>query len=153
MFGFVEAIRNGFEQYVNARGRATRAEFWWWWLAVSVLSLLLEGTTVGALFGLAILLPTITVLVRRLHDTGRSGWWGLVFLIPAIGVLILIVLLALPGDSASNRYGPPRMPSAPGAAAGPGSGSGSAGGWPHGGDTPPRSSGWDDLPPPPPSSR
>jgi uncharacterized membrane protein YhaH (DUF805 family) len=177
VIGFVEAIRNGFEQYASARGRASRAEYWWWWLATGLVSLLTEGTALGTLLVLAIVLPTLTVLIRRLHDTGRSGWWALIAFVPAIGVLVLLFFLVLPGDATSNRYGPPRVPSAssggtsagfggsgrfnggdPGPRGGTSGGSSapdapSPGGWPHGGDTPPRSSGWDDLPPPPPSSR
>jgi uncharacterized membrane protein YhaH (DUF805 family) len=166
MIGFVEAIRNGFEQYASARGRASRAEFWWWWLAVSLVSGLTEGSALGTLVILALLLPSITVLVRRLHDTGRSAWWLLVSLVPGFGALIILFLLVLPSDTASNAYGPPRIPSTTGGRTGGGwsggdpgprggapTGDPSPGGWPHGGDTPPRSSGWDDLPPPPPTGR
>lgn len=181
MIGFVEAIRNGIEQYVNPRGRASRAEFWWWWLATGVVSALTEGSAIYTLIVLGLFLPTVMVLIRRLHDTDRSGWWALIAFIPVLGLIALLVLLALPGDKVSNRFGPPRMPSASGGASrgtggfggfggssgfrggdpgprggasgGGASGTESPGGWPHGGDTPPRSSGWDDLPPPPPSGR
>jgi uncharacterized membrane protein YhaH (DUF805 family) len=178
MIGFVEAIRNGFEQYVNPRGRASRAEFWWWWLTTGLVSTLTEGSALNTLVVLGLFLPTVMVLIRRLHDTDRSGWWALIAFVPVIGLIALLVLLALPGDKVSNRFGPPRMPSAlsgragrgttggfggfsggdPGPRGGTSGGSStpdipSPGGWPHGGDTPPRSSGWDDLPPPPPSSR
>jgi uncharacterized membrane protein YhaH (DUF805 family) len=57
------------------------------------------------LYSLAVLVPGIAVGVRRLHDTGRSGWWWLIALIPVIGTIWIIVLFAIPGDQAANQYG------------------------------------------------
>jgi uncharacterized membrane protein YhaH (DUF805 family) len=147
MIGFPEAIRNGFDQYLSAKGRASRAEYWWWWLLVAVLSALTEGSVLGSLILLALFIPSVTVLVRRLHDTGRSGWSLLIVLVPFVGFIALLYFLVQPGDTASNRYGPPRAPGP--SATGHG---GPVGGW-LGDDAPPRAGGWDDLPPPPPSTR
>lgn len=59
----------------------------------------------GGLYGLATLIPGLAVTVRRLHDTGRSGWWILICLIPFIGAIIFIVFLASNGNAAENKYG------------------------------------------------
>jgi uncharacterized membrane protein YhaH (DUF805 family) len=70
------------------------------------------GTEVGvgiisSLVGLALLLPSIAVLVRRLHDTDRSGWWYWIVLIPILGWLVLLYFLVSAGTPGANRYGPP----------------------------------------------
>ena len=153
MIGFVEAIRNGFEQYASARGRASRAEYWWWVLFNGIVQLLLGESLLGVLAVFALIVPSIAVLVRRLHDLDRSAWFLLVALIPAVGLIVLVVMLALPGTAGSNRYGPPRAPaSAPsgpwqsGGPGGPGWSGGPAGPGGLGGP-----SGWDSPPPPPPT--
>jgi uncharacterized membrane protein YhaH (DUF805 family) len=137
--GFVEAIRAGFNNYANFSGRATRPEYWWWFVfswIVSVVSNALDrwarvgaiespsyaGVAVGLITGivaLALLIPSWAVLVRRLHDTNRSGWWWLLVFIPIIGWIILIVFLASEGTPGPNRYGPsPSGPLGQGAATG-----------------------------------
>jgi len=60
----------------------------------------------SGLYSLAVLIPSIAVGIRRLHDRDMKGWWLLLVLIPLIGPIILIVLLALPGTAGSNQYGP-----------------------------------------------
>lgn len=107
-------------QYAVFSGRAGRSEYWIFFLvntlvilAVGVIDLLFGSYgTLGTLYSLATLLPSLGVTVRRLHDTGRSGWWLLVCLIPLIGVIVLIIFTALEGESAANRYGaaPSTMP-------------------------------------------
>ena len=57
------------------------------------------------LFYLAILIPSIAVAIRRLHDTNRSGWWLLIALIPFIGALVLLVFYVLPGTVGPNKFG------------------------------------------------
>jgi uncharacterized membrane protein YhaH (DUF805 family) len=181
MTGIIEAIRSGLQQYRSASGRATRAEFWWWFAFYLLLQALLGDSPLGVLVVLGLLLPTVTVMIRRLHDTDRSGWFTLIGFIPVAGVFILLVLLALPSTQGSNRYGPPRTPTSPPTnpwqSGGPGGtggwggtgGTGGSGGW--GGspgalgglDRPGRPGGnWDDTPggagggetpPPPPPSR
>ena len=126
--GFNEAIRSGFDNYMNFSGRASRPAYWWWVLfgvLVSLVTRVLDGlvgsnivrtnqygTEVGigiisSLVGLALLLPSIAVLVRRLHDTDRSGWWYLIVLIPILGWLVLLYFLVRGGTPGDNRYGPP----------------------------------------------
>jgi uncharacterized membrane protein YhaH (DUF805 family) len=133
--GFVEAIKLGFAKYGTFAGRATRAEYWWWYLftmvlfvplylialimtAVSVESGSGQSSSAGSgvslvlflvlfVVALALLVPTISVLVRRLHDTDRSGWWYWISVVPFVGGIILIVLLVLESTPGPNQYGPP----------------------------------------------
>ena len=109
--------KRGFlENYANFKGRDSRPEFWWFYLANIILSLgliLIGGAITGALsiignlYGFAALIPGIAAGVRRLHDTGKSGWMLLISLIPIVGAIAIIVLLAQPGTSDANEYGPP----------------------------------------------
>lgn len=69
-----------------------------------ILSLFLYG--IAVLYSLAVFLPSLAVAVRRLHDTGRSGWMYLIGLIPLVGTIILIVFFATDGDHGDNEYGP-----------------------------------------------
>ena len=89
---FAESIRTCFTKYADFNGTASRPEFWWFmlfiYLVAAALSLL--STTLSGLFYLAVLLPTLAVGARRLHDTGRSGWWQLLYIVP-FGVIVLIV--------------------------------------------------------------
>ncbi|GKY86303.1 DUF805 domain-containing protein [Sinisalibacter aestuarii] len=124
---FGQSVSTCFSKYVTFSGRAQRSEFWWWVLFVFVANLVLSvidsvlfGTTVtteygfeastntpilSGLFGLATLLPGISVAVRRLHDRDKSGWWYWLVLIPLVGIIILIVWFATEGTSGPNRYG------------------------------------------------
>jgi uncharacterized membrane protein YhaH (DUF805 family) len=116
--GFGEAVQAGFRIYVNFSGRASLPELWYWVLftilggiVASILDVLLfwSATSTSLLsdvFGLATLLPGIAVVVRRLHDTDRSGWWYLLILIPLVGIIILIVWCAGRGTPGDNRFGP-----------------------------------------------
>ncbi|HEX3329994.1 MAG TPA: DUF805 domain-containing protein [Gaiellales bacterium] len=102
------------KQYAVFHGRAGRPEYWWFTLINFIISVALDvvlrgaaGQLIGAIYGLAVLLPSIGVAIRRLHDTNRTGWWLLVGIIPVVGWVWIIVLLALAGDDGPNRYGPP----------------------------------------------
>jgi uncharacterized membrane protein YhaH (DUF805 family) len=90
---FAESIRTCFNKYVDFNGVASRSEFWWFILFLVIVSVVLNSvsSTIGGLFTLATLLPQLAVGARRLHDTGRSGWWQLLLLIPLIGLIVLIV--------------------------------------------------------------
>lgn len=124
---FTEAIRSVLSQYVGFTGRARRSEFWWWFLFVFLVGIVagildqLLGTTVGEGFNqtgviaivtsLALILPNLAVAVRRLHDTGRSGWWVLIGLIPVIGFIVLIVFYVQDSQPGPNEHGPnPKEP-------------------------------------------
>lgn len=102
------------ERYAKFDGRAGRAEFWYYALAVFlvniVLNILSQATglflIVSLIWSLAMLIPSIAVGIRRLHDTGKTGWLMLIWLIPIVGWIILIVFWATEGDAADNEYGP-----------------------------------------------
>jgi len=108
------------KKYAVFTGRAQRAEFWYFVLFNLLISVALalvdvaigtysEEAGVGLLYGvyaLAVLLPGIAVAVRRLHDTGRSGWWYLIGLIPLIGAIVLIVFWVQDSQPGENQHGP-----------------------------------------------
>ncbi|CAH0435727.1 Putative membrane protein [Clostridium neonatale] len=63
------------------------------------------GNKINLLYSLAFLLPTIAVVVRRLHDIGKSGWWYLISFIPLVGVIWFLVLMCMDGTHGENKYG------------------------------------------------
>jgi uncharacterized membrane protein YhaH (DUF805 family) len=116
---FVEAISSCFRNYANFSGRAVRSEYWYWFLFVAIVLIvfgaidesLYPGPLNIGLFSyvtmavvLALILPTLAVSVRRLHDIDRTGWWVLIGA-TFIGTLVLIYWACLPGTSGSNRFG------------------------------------------------
>ena len=111
--GFGEAVSTCFKKSVVWEGRASRPEFWWFhlgaWLIMIVAGII--GAIIGtwiiyALAGLALILPSIAVLVRRLHDTNRSGWWYWIELLPLIGLIVILVFVLSASDEGDNKYGP-----------------------------------------------
>ncbi|MBO7747620.1 DUF805 domain-containing protein [Paenibacillus sp. MWE-103] len=102
------------QNYVGFTGRARRKEYWMFVLfnilvsiALAVVDGLLgSGRLLSGLYSLAVLLPTLAVTVRRLHDTGRSGWWYFIILIPFVGAIVLLVFVCLDGEPNDNQYGP-----------------------------------------------
>ena len=109
---FTDAIRDGFSKYVTFSGRSSRSAYWWWYLfgiLVLVVSLAIDyalgaGGILYVLVALAMLLPNLAVLVRRLHDAGHSGWWLLIGLLPLIGAIVLLVF-TLQGSDQPNQWG------------------------------------------------
>lgn len=102
---FGDAIRTCFSKYATFDGRASRSEFWWW-LLFTVLASAAAGILsdkLSALFSLAVLLPTLAVGARRLHDTDRSAWFLLLWCIPLIGWLVLLVW-AVQESKEPNRF-------------------------------------------------
>lgn len=89
---FVTAIKTVFSKYATFTGRARRSEFWYWYLFSVILNLLtcwMPG--INMLVSLAILLPTLAVAIRRLHDTNRSGWWLLLSIVPSLVAMCVLV--------------------------------------------------------------
>lgn len=127
---FQTAVRTCFQKYAVISGRARRAELWWFALFTFVASIvlgLIDGAIfgmgrgmgggfqpLGAIFSLAVLLPSICVGGRRLHDIGRSAWWLLIWFVPVIGWLVLIWWYIQPGDVGPNQYGPDPLAADPG---------------------------------------
>ena len=130
--GFFEAIKTVLGKYADFSGRAQRSEFWWWNLGYAIvyyaiyfviggvyggdLSRFMEtqdfayyptGMVVWlGLFNLAFLLPNLAVSVRRLHDTGRSGWWFLLNFLCCVGGIVLLVWYCQGSEEGENEYGP-----------------------------------------------
>ena len=107
------------KNYATFSGRARRKEYWMFFLISALISIVLtlldillgtysveyEAGLFSGLFSLLILIPSIAVVVRRLHDTDRSGWWILISLIPLIGVIVLFVFICLDSQPGTNRFG------------------------------------------------
>jgi uncharacterized membrane protein YhaH (DUF805 family) len=102
---FGESISVCFKKYVGFDGRAARSEFWWFALFTFLVSLAvgIVSQSLSSLFSLAVLLPSLAVGARRLHDTDRSAWFLLLWLIPVIGWIILIVWAIQEGKE-PNRF-------------------------------------------------
>ena len=102
------------KKYAVFSGRAQRTEFWMFVLINLLVSIGLNiidviiGTAplLGSLYALGVIIPTLAVSVRRLHDTNRSGWWLLIGLVPLIGLIVLIVFYVQDSDAGSNAFGP-----------------------------------------------
>jgi len=112
--GFSEAVQSGFDHYTKFDGRASRPAFWWWFLfgilvgiAANIVDAIIGTTILSIIVGLGLLLPDISVGIRRLHDTDRTGWWLLIGLIPLIGLIVLLIFFVQQSDAGENRYGPP----------------------------------------------
>lgn len=106
-------------RYADFNGRSTRREYWMYVLVFILIDIALmivdrmlgwhaSGGTglLSGLFGLALLIPSLAVGARRLHDTGRTGWWLLISLIPLIGFIVLIVFFVQDSQPGTNAYGP-----------------------------------------------
>jgi uncharacterized membrane protein YhaH (DUF805 family) len=114
---FTDAIRSCLQQYVGFTGRARRSEFWYFVLftiLVSIVATIIDRAIlrstgnigiVASLANLALILPSLAVGARRLHDIGRTGWWQLLSLIPLIGTIVLIVFW-VQDSQGDNTYGP-----------------------------------------------
>ena len=108
------------KQYADFGGRARRKEYWMFVLFNVIFAIVamgldnLLGITFGeipygpiyAIYGLAVFIPGLAVVVRRLHDIGKSGWWILITLIPLIGGIWMLVLLVTDSESGTNKWGP-----------------------------------------------
>jgi len=122
---FSTAVRSFWSHYATFTGRARRSEYWYVQLflvitniAVGVIDLILMngdidrfianggGGIVGLVWILVTLVPALAVLVRRLHDSGRSGWWALIGFVPLIGAIVLLVFTVSDSTPGDNAYGP-----------------------------------------------
>lgn len=111
---FATAVRSCLNKYATFAGRAQRSEFWWWVLfsiIANVVAVAIDAAVIGMpavqiLVALGLILPGISVVVRRLHDVGRSGWWYWIGLVPVVGVIVLIYWFVTQGTAGSNEFGP-----------------------------------------------
>ncbi len=118
MHWYIEVLR----KYAVFSGRARRMEYWMFFLVSAIISAILlvtdefmgwklemDGDDLGflsTLYHIAIIIPYLAVIIRRLHDTDRSGWWVLIALIPLVGAIVLLVFMILKGNEGDNRFGP-----------------------------------------------
>lgn len=112
--GFSEAVKSGFDHYTKFDGRANKPAFWWWFLfqiivyiAAEIVDAILGTTIFWILIALGLLLPNLSVAIRRLHDTNRTGWWILIGLIPIVGFIVLLIFYLEQSNPGPNDYGPP----------------------------------------------
>jgi uncharacterized membrane protein YhaH (DUF805 family) len=104
--------RRAFSKYATFSGRSSRAAYWWFHLfaLIAVIAALVVDVAIGTggivygLVALALFLPNLAVTVRRLHDSGRSGWWLLIGLVPIVGFIVLLIF-TLQGSDAPNHWG------------------------------------------------
>jgi uncharacterized membrane protein YhaH (DUF805 family) len=107
------------KKYAVFNGRARRKEYWYFFLFNMLISIVLGIVDVmvgsfdpeagigllGGVYMLAVLIPGIAVTVRRLHDTGRTGWWFLIVFVPLIGAIVLLIFMVLDSEAGDNEYG------------------------------------------------
>jgi len=106
---FVQAVQVCLRKYVDFEGRASRSEFWWFalfQLLVMIVASML-GKAIYTVVVLALVLPSLGVSARRLHDIGKTAWYLLLHFLPIIGILVLIFFWVQPGENESNTYGVP----------------------------------------------
>lgn len=125
---FGQAVKSGFQNSFSWKGRASRSEYWWWYLFMVLVMLpfnllyfpsyvnvmVLGATDISAVFnwafwlllivGIVLFFPSLSMLIRRLHDTNRSGGWFWIQLIPTIGAIVILVFTLLPSTAGPNRY-------------------------------------------------
>ncbi len=113
---FVEAIASCLSKYANFDGRASRSEYWWFALfSLLVAIVTLVDIRLNLISRLLLLIPSLAVGARRLHDIGRSGWWLLLYF-TIVGSLLLLYWAIKDSQNTGNEYGPP--PNRPGGDAG-----------------------------------
>ena len=104
------------EKYIDFNGRASRSEYWYFVLfyiivcfVIGIIGGFISQTALGALsviVSLGLLLPSFGVVVRRLHDLDKRGWWIFINLIPILGGLVLLFFFVQRGTAGPNRFGP-----------------------------------------------
>ncbi len=120
---FIDTLKYRYAQF---HGRASRSEFWYFMLFYLLIDIVLvfidllvvdpmlgitpdqagQGGLLEIIYALAMLIPSIALAVRRLHDIGKSGWWYLIGLIPLVGALVLLYFFVLDSQPGTNQYGP-----------------------------------------------
>ena len=126
--GFVESVESAFRKYFVWKGRASRSEYWWFFLfnltgslLTMLVDLIFDAPVFNTVFILATFIPSLSVLIRRLHDSGHSGWWYWIFLLPIaiysykgrnhkvlmpiFGFMYGIKLLFTLSEEGENQYG------------------------------------------------
>ena len=116
---FQTSVKTCFKKYADFSGRALRSEMWFFALFVTlgclvatIIDIMILGYSIEVngpmylIFGVAVIIPSIAVTARRLHDVNRSGWWQLIYF-TIIGILLILVWNITEGEKKKNIYGPP----------------------------------------------
>lgn len=100
------------EHYADFTGRARRQTFWMFVLCnfvigvvLSILALVIKTSLLSTIYSLALVVPNLALGARRLHDTGRSGWWQLIGLVPLVGAVVLLIFWCQDSQPESNKWG------------------------------------------------
>jgi len=104
---FIGALK----KYADFNGRARRKEYWMFvliYMVINVILAVLGMDIIAMIVGLALLVPSISIGTRRLHDTGRSGWWQLIYFVPLIGLIVMIVFLSQDSHDENDYGGNPK---------------------------------------------
>lgn len=121
---FTAAIRSFWSRFADFKGRSRRSEYWYVQLFLVVTNLAVAGIDlalmdgdldrfianggggiVGLIWIFATIVPALAVLIRRLHDTGRTGWWALVGFVPFVGAIVLLAFTVSDSSNEENKYG------------------------------------------------
>ena len=107
----MEYFTDALKRYADFTGRATRQDYWMYilfyiifYIWLIIVDVVLGTLVLTGIFALAMLVPSLSIAARRLHDTGRTGWWQLIAFIPLIGAIILLFFLVQDSDD-DNEYG------------------------------------------------
>ena len=122
---FADAVKSFWSNYATFKGRSRRSEYWFVQLFLLITNLaaaaidlwLMDGDVeqfmanggggiVGLVWILVTIVPALAILVRRLHDSGKSGWWALMLLVPFAGAIVLLIFVVTDSDTGDNQYGP-----------------------------------------------
>lgn len=115
---FKTSVQTSLQNFATLTGRSGRAEYWWFQLffllagiVLGVLGAVLPSiiSWIASLAILALVVPAVTVSIRRLHDLDRSGWWVLIALVPLIGLIVLFIFALSRGTDGPNRFGDPMV--------------------------------------------
>ncbi len=103
---FINVLR----KYADFSGRARRYEYWMFCLANIIIGFVLGlipfvGATLSGLYSVVVLIPSLALCVRRLHDIGKSGWYYLITLIPVVGIILVLIWFCTDSDAQPNRWG------------------------------------------------
>ena len=122
---FLDAVKSFWSNYATFGGRSRRSEYWFVQLFLILTNLVVAGIDLvllggdvdrfmaqggGGIVGLVwiavTIVPALALLVRRLHDSGKSGWWALMILLPVAGAIVLFIFVVTDSDTGENQYGP-----------------------------------------------
>ncbi|MEO2279481.1 DUF805 domain-containing protein [Pseudoalteromonas pernae] len=109
----MEYFTDALKRYADFTGRTRRKGYWMFILfylifaiVATVIDMVLGTMFVGTVYSLALLIPSLAIGARRLHDTGRSGWWQLLYFLPLIGFIVLIIFFVQDSQDGDNDHGP-----------------------------------------------